>query len=258
MRGLTRTRPAEPPAPARRRFSHPGWTIASAVLIACIVAAGVWVAIAGDGGQDAPSADRPPAGVDAAPSTPGGPVEAPRDAACPDGLDAEEQALPQAPPVAEWRPVGRVDAPFAVEHGPVFNDAGVFRCFARTPTGALFAAANFLAAVTDAGRLERAVTDLTAPGPGQDRLAELAATDPVAITGSGSPYEVAGFTFLSATLETVAVSVVVRVEGGGMAAVPVTLVWDDDWRIQLPDDGDLTRLASPVQTLTGFVPWQAE
>lgn len=258
MLGLTRSRPVtEPAEPRRRRFGHPGWTIASLIFVALLVAAGIFVAVVGDGEHGEEAAPQAAAPTSSAPAEPSGPVEADGAFGCPSELPAEDQSLPVDPPAAEWRTVGRVDAPFAVEHGPVLQDGGVFRCFARTPTGALFAAANFLASVTDAARLERAVTDLTAPGLGQDRLAALAATNPVAITGSGTPYAIAGYTFLSTGLDTVAVSVVLTGESGGRVAVPVSLSWDGDWQVLLPDDGNLTRLATPVQSLTGFTPWQA-
>jgi hypothetical protein len=240
------------------RWGHRGWFVAAATFVAAVVAAGVWVAVSGD--PEKPAAQRPTAqaSTSTASATASAATTAPVEAeACPSELPAENQVVPQSGPDAQWQGVGRIAAPFAVEHGPILNDGGVYRCYARTPTGALFAAANFMAAVTDAQYLGRVVAELTAPGPGQDRLAELVREDPVQVTGAGTPYDIAGFTFLTYDLRTTTVSIVVRAKTGGLAAVPVTLVWDGDWLVQLPPDGDLASRAMAIQTLAGYTPWSA-
>jgi hypothetical protein len=256
-----RIRPRPPAVPRPRRFTHPGWWIASAIFVALIVAGGVFVVVAGNGGADAPeAAPRPvPTAPVSSPAAPSAvqptPVAAP--AACPSELPAENQAQPTVAPAAQWLPVGRTVAPFTPQSGPVLDDGGVLRCYARTPVGALFAAANFLAALSDPDTLSRAVAELTAPGAGRDVLVELAATNPVAITGVGTPGELRGFSYSSVSLSVVAVSLVIRADNGGMVAAPITLVWAGDWQVQVPDDGNLTRLARPVTSLDGFVRFTA-
>jgi hypothetical protein len=170
----------------------------------------------------------------------------------------EDQTVPQqaAPDVSGWRTVGRVDAPFDTTAGPILDGFDVQRCYARTPVGALLAATNFMARVTEPVALEQAISALTADTAGQDVLLGLLEENPTAVTGSGAGYELAGYTFLAVGMDTTVVSVVVRAGNGGMVAVPVTLVWDEGtWLVQLPDNGNLP--GSPVQTLTGFVPWSA-
>jgi len=255
------TRTPAPPAAPRRRFAHPGWTWASGLLVVAVAAALAFVLLHDRTPEQAPPAAAPSS---AAPSAvPSGvaprPVGGRELAACPSDLPAEDQSLPTRaqPPAAQWLPVGRMLAPFAAQVGPVLNDGGVARCYARTPTGALFAAAGFIAALTDPQVLERAVGELTAPGPGRDALVELAATNPVAITGSGQAGEIVGFTYLSTGMSTVAVAVVIEAPNGGRVAAPITLTWAGDWQVSLPPDGDLTALATPITSLEGYVPFAA-
>lgn len=258
---MLRTRTPAPPAAPRRRFSHPGWTWASGLLVCAVAAAFAFLLLHDRTPEQAPPAAAP----STAPSTaPRGDV-APRPVggreltACPSDLPAEDQSLPTRaqPPAAQWLPVGRMVAPFAPQVGPVLTDGGVHRCYARTPTGALFAAAGFVAGLTDPEHLTEAVADLTAPGPGRDALLELAETNPVAITGSGQAGEIVGFTYLSTGMSTVAVALVIEAPNGGRVAAPITLTWAGDWQVVLPPDGELTALASPITSLDGYVPFRA-
>jgi hypothetical protein len=235
---MTRT-VAPPPATdePRRRFAGRGWWAASALFVALIVVAGVYVVITGDGGSPRPPAGAPTSHVTATP----GETTAPPAGSCPAALAVPiDSPVPTAAPDATWTPVGRVQAPASPTFGPIDG-----RCYEHSATGALFAAAHFLAAVTDPAGLQTAIRDLTVDGTGQQALLDLLAKDPTAVTGSGTGYQLA-------------VSVVVRAGSGGMAAVPITLLWaEDSWLVQLPADGDLTRRATPLQTLTGFTPWSA-
>jgi hypothetical protein len=240
-----------------RRFRHPGWAWASAIFLALILAAGTWVVVSDD--RDRTDVQTQPATRSAPSSPPSAPTSA-RPAvgdSCPE-LAAENQAAPVSAPRAEWRLVGRVQAPVSVDHGPVFDADEMARCYSRTPTGALLAAVNFLALTTDPIEVDTAIGVLTADTLGRGVLLDLLEQNPTAVTGTGTTFQIAGFTFLTIGMDTTAVSVVIRADNGGMAAVPVTLVWaDDTWLVQLPDDGNIAGRASQVGSLTGFTPFFA-
>jgi hypothetical protein len=241
----------------RRVYRSKGFAVFSALLLAVIALAGVWVAVWGDDPGDAPPAAVP----SSAPSSTPAPAEpVPVGGGCP-ALPFEDQSLPAAAPAANWSPVGpsrgAAFAPSALDVGPVADEAGVARCFVRTPVGALFAAAGFLAGVSDPTSIEDTLEHRAVPGEGQQRLLLLYGFDPSAVFGGGG-YEVAGFTFLSSGLDTVTVSVAVRAGNGGLAAVPVTVVWSDGtWLVRLPDDGDLTARSQLLPGLNGYTVWQA-
>jgi hypothetical protein len=245
-----------PDAQVLRRFRHPGWAWASAIFLLLILAAGTWVVVSGDPNrtdvQNQPATRSAPSSPSAAPS-----ARPATGDSCPQ-LAAEDQAAPVTAPRAEWRLVGRVQAPVSVDHGPVFDADDMPRCYSRTPTGALMAAANFLALTTDPIGVDTAIRVLTAETLGRGVLLDLLEQNPTAVTGTGTTFQIAGFTFLTIGMDATAVSVVVRADNGGMAAVPITLVWEDDtWLVQLPDDGNIAGRASQVGALTGFTPFFA-
>src|SRR4051795_11509350 len=61
------------------------------------------------------------------------------------GLAPGSQEIPQTPPEAKWELVGKVAAPTAAAVGPGRKEGKLRTCYAHSPTGALFAAANFIA-----------------------------------------------------------------------------------------------------------------
>ena len=236
--------PGSDPSP----FTRPGFLAAAGVVLVLIVLAGFLV-FTGD--DDAPDADRAPASSAARTSATGA------SAAGECELPADDQTIPLAAPDTEWALVGTVAAPSSDEAGPARTDpaTGVRSCYAQTPTGALFAAANFLAATSDLTVIEAAVEDLAAAGPGRDALLEAIRTDPQSVVGTGTRYQVAGFTFLSYTADVTTVSLAIAATGG-LAGVPLTVVWEDgDWKVDLPADGNPAGQAAPIASLSGYVPW---
>ena len=127
--------------------------------------------------------------------------------------------------------------------------------YARTATGALFAAAGFMAAVTDVDRIVPAVSELTADGPGRDAILALLDADPTAVTGTGTRYQVAGYLFTGYTSELAQVTIAIGTTGG-YVAVPLALQWaDGTWLVLVPPTGDITAQAQGVGSLAGFTPW---
>ena len=232
-------------------FTRPGFLVSAAVVLVLVVLAGFLVFTGGDDGDAAPAPSTSSAGG----STSAGPSATTSSGDC--DAPTGDTAVPVQAPDTQWELVGTVAAPSSTDAGPTITDpdTGVRSCYARTPTGALFAAANFLAAVNNPDTLVTAVEDLAAAGPGRDTLLELARTDPTAVLGTGTGFQVAGFTFLSATEDVTSVSIAIG-NTGGLAGVPLTVVYEGgDWKVDLPPDGDVAGGATAISSLAGYVPW---
>lgn len=254
----TRPRPAPPLTQPRVRFRRTrrvyrsrGFGVFSALLLALIAAAAVWVVVTGDDPAGTPAAEAPA-------SSP--PATVPGEGGCP-GFPVEYESVLDGPPASTWAAPNALAAaaPSAPAVGPAQDSSGTARCYARTPTGALFAGAGFLAAVSDPAGVYVAVQDLTVPNRGQDVLLQQVVADPAAVLGAaGGGYQIAGFRPLSVSSDTAAIAVVLRPDAGGLVAVPLTLTWGKgSWLVRLPDDGNLAELSTPLSTLDGFVPWRA-
>ena len=231
-------------------FTRPGFLAAAGVVLVLIVLAGFLVFTGGDDGQQADPA--PTTGTTSSSATA---TTTPSADDC--DLPGGDQTVPVTAPETEWTLVGTVAAPSSDDAGPAVIDpaTGVRSCYAQTPTGALFAAANFLAATSDLTVIEVAVEDLAAAGPGRDALLEAIRTDPQSVVGTGTRYQVAGFTFLSYTADVTTVSLAIAATGG-LAGVPVTVVREDgDWKVDLPANGNPAGQAAPIASLSGYVPW---
>jgi hypothetical protein len=233
-------------------FTRPGFLISAGVVLIIVVLAGFLVFTGGD--DDSPSTA--PATGPATSATSSSPQSGPADSGSCD-LPADDQTVPVAAPNTEWTLVGTVAAPSSDEAGPAVTDptTDVRSCYAQTPTGALFAAANFLAATSDPALIEAAIDELAATGPGRDTALEAIRTDPQSVIGTGSRYQIAGFTFLSYTEDVATISLAIAATGG-LAGVPLTVVWEDgDWKVDLPADGNPAGQAGPISSLAGYVPW---
>lgn len=239
--------PGSDPSP----FTRPGFLAAAGVVLVLIVLAGFLVFTGGDDDRQADLA--PTAGAGSSSATAATPTPSAGDCDLPGG----DQTVPVTAPETEWTLVGTVAAPSSDDAGPAVIDpaTGVRSCYAQTPTGALFAAANFLAAITDPDALVAAVEELTADGPGRDTLLEQVRTDPASAIGTATRYQVAGFTYLSAQDDVVTVSLAIATTGG-MAGIPLTVVREDgDWKVDIPADGNVSAQAQPIASLSGYVPW---
>lgn len=174
------------------------------------------------------------------------------------GPAADPHALPPvtAPPTT-WKLVGTMAAPYSPAAGPKADDEGIGLCYSPGPVGALFAAANFVAASSSPELRYRVLDKLAAVGPGRDlALAETRQRPGGVTTG----VQIAGFTFLSyktAPGGTAAATVDLALTShGAFVHVPIALVWDDDWRVQLPITGRLYDHLAVLPDLAGYVPWQ--
>ena len=227
---------------ARRGF------ITAAVVVALVVIAAVVVALSGGDSDDVS------VGV-------GGPATAPASSAPANSGECDQPEGSRTPPVAapvnEWELVGKLVAPTDPDGaGPgQITDEGLRTCFAHDPTGALFAAVNWMGMTSTVEDMQLAVDNLTAPGPGRDVVDGLLETDPEKVLGKGG-YQVAGFTFLTYTGDVAMISLAVTTAQGGQGSIPLTLEWsDDDWLMQLPADGNFGAGIGQLSSLAGYVPW---
>ncbi|TDD29900.1 hypothetical protein E1218_02855 [Kribbella turkmenica] len=153
-------------------------------------------------------------------------------------LPAGDQAVPTKAPRADGWDVSRhVVVPRSSIFGPAVTDPDGFRrCFAHSPTGAVYAAYNTIAAVNDPRQAIKTVRKLMVPGPDTEALIrELESENDV--PGSASTAQIAGFSVLDSRPDRVTVMLALPVESAYMSAT-FTLVWhNDDWRLRPPSPG---------------------
>lgn len=240
------TEPDQTTSPfARRGF------IAAAVVVALIVVAAVVLAFTG-GDSDS----------DPAPQA-GGSATAPATTSAVGSGECDQPRGPQTPPVTapttDWELVGTLVAPTDPDGaGPgKVTDDGLRTCFAHDPTGALFAAVNWIGSTTNAELAEAAAEDLTAPGPGRDVILAAFANDPSSVVGDESGgIQITGFSFMAYTGDVAMISLAIGLVGEGQASMPVTLEWSGtDWLMQLPADGNIAAGIQALPSLAGYVPW---
>lgn len=218
---------------------------AAAALIAVIVVLGlVWTVSGLVGGDDTPPAAAAPAATQTALSDP---------SVC--GL--EQVVLTgtvQAAPVTTWTLVGTTAAPAVDGAGPgKVEPSGMRSCYARTPAGALVAAANYAALGAYPPVRDQFEREATVPGPGRDAL--LAAPD-AGGDASTVRFQVVGFRVLRYTGEQADIDLALRSSNGALAGYVNYLQWTDgDWKVRLADDGDALATATQLSDVTGYLPW---
>jgi len=232
-------------------FARRGFIVAGVVVALLLIAA---VAVVFTGGGNDSKAPRAQAGQQTAATTP---AQSSSSTSSGCHQPAGYQLPPVAAPANKWELVGKLVAPSdPTGAGPGKKSSdGLRSCFAHDPTGALFAAVNWLGTTSSADLLSSALTTLTAPGPGRDAMRAKLASDPSAVIGDGG-YQVAGFSFLTYTGDVAMMNLAVDVVGGRQAAIPMTLQWSGhDWLVQLPADGKVLAGLQILDNLTGYVPW---
>ncbi|MFF1819063.1 hypothetical protein ACFVWG_17310 [Kribbella sp. NPDC058245] len=230
----------------------PGF-IAACIVIAAVVACGVILLVSGDATESQAAPAPPPA---PAPATPSQVVQQSTSPAAGCSLAAGDQGLPSTAPAADsWEVSRRVVVPRSAVFGPAATDSDGFRrCFAHSPTGAVFAAYNVLAALADQTKVAATARKLMVPGPETDAmLRDLAKEKP---STDSEPTQLAGYRVLAANRDQVTVMLAVPVEQQWVS-LTVTMVWHDhDWRLQPPPPGDA--VGAPfvqVRSLADFVKW---
>ncbi|HZX04820.1 hypothetical protein [Kribbella sp.] len=185
-----------------------------------------------------------------------GPSTAGSDRASACGLSDGEQGVPStAPGVDRWEVSRKVVVPQSAKFGPARTDPDGFRrCFAHSPTGAVYAAYNALAALADVSQAVPTVKKLMLPGANTDAL--IAALRQDGDPGDSQATQIAGYRILDAGRDRATIMLALPVEGQYMSAT-LTLVWQGgDWRVVPPQPGN--PVGAPFSQLRGlgeFVAW---
>jgi hypothetical protein len=172
------------------------------------------------------------------------------------GLPAGDQGTPAtAPSVDGWDVSRRVVVPRSSAYGPAKQDSDGFRrCFAHSPTGAVYAAYNAVAAMADQRKVLATVGKLMLPGPDRDALLADLRKEPA--DEDTNPTQIAGYRVLDASADRATVMLAMPVETAFVGA-NFTLVWHHgDWRVAPPPPGE--PLGAPYaqrRDLSGFVAW---
>lgn len=229
------------------------WFLVSAAFIAVLLAVGVTLVVTGKGTNAGPG----PAAAAVAPVAPSASKPAAGgDSAC--GLPAGDQTVPAVAPKATWALVGRVAAPSDAAAGPGVTDNGFRSCYAHSPAGAVFAAANMIALGQSADFARRLTQDLTAPGRGRDLLLarQIAVTDAQlrAELAARDALQLAAFRVQDYTPDEAVIGVLLRQKSGALVSSPVVMQWvEGDWKTLLSPTGGGEVQAAP--DMTGYIPW---
>lgn len=232
----------------RNPFTRPGF-ILSAALVLVLIAAVIVIAFLPRGGDkpDAGSTEPTTTETSTTPTTGSG-----EESIC--GLPGNDKTALGAAPESDWELVGTMAVPTAPETtGPGVVEDGLRSCFAQTPTGALYAATNMLAAgfYGDAARVYQ---ELTAEGPVRDAALEAIENGESVGGGEAPKIQIEGFIFRNYTDESAVIDLAFRTQDGGLASITTALVWEDgDWKQDLPQGGqsNIEQLAD----LSDFLPW---
>ena len=209
-----------------------------------------------DPGNSVPSVF-PPAAAASTPAT--SPAASPQTSTTANtcNLPENDQTIPTKPPQVDgWEVSRRVVVPRSTTYGPTTTDTDGFRrCFAHSPTGAVYAAYNAIAALGDQHQAIPTTKKLMLPG--KDTTALLTKLKSENPSDNGPAAQLAGFRILDATQDRVTVVLALPVEEEYMSA-NLTLVWhDDDWRVVPPKPGD--QFGAPFsqhRDLDDFVTWK--
>jgi len=244
----------------RSAWTRPAFVVSAVLLLALLILV-VWLLVRGDGAPADPGTAAP-GGTTASPSSAGtGPTTRPTQTASAEasvcGLteEADSGTLTRAP-AAEWELVGTVAAPSVEGMGPGEDVDGLRTCYARTPTGALLAAANVAAMGSSPQLVERMTEEMTAKGAGRDAALKRLEADAAPEIPGGVRYQIRGFRLLEYTGTEASVDLALGVDGGLTGSFVLDLRWEDgDWKVVLTEDGGLGSLPAPVPDLTGYTLW---
>ncbi|MFC8523743.1 hypothetical protein [Pseudarthrobacter sp. NPDC057230] len=219
--------------------------IISAVVVAIIVALGVILALVPRGGGTA--SPEPSTSTSSSSSQPTATAAA---SVC--GLPSGDQAKPATTPAdTKWELVGKIAAPTSpTQFGPGKTEAnGLRSCFAHSPTGALYAAAN-MTALSASGKADLVYQQLAVPGPERDAVLK---PSPTAAPNSVTA-QLAGFTFRSYEADRAVIDLAFKGANGTFVSIPVPLQWyEGDWKFVVPATGDTG--ARQLSDLSGYVEW---
>jgi hypothetical protein len=237
----------------RSPFTKPGFIISAALVVALFAAVVVifFLPKADSTAQPAPVSSS--AGASSAPAKS---ADAAGKSVC--GLPSSTETALGAAPKSKWELVGKMAAPTDPKtFGPGVTDGDGFRsCFANSPTGALYAAANMIALGSSGTQDELKLADkLLVPGPGRD-AAITAAKTRTSTAGSGETAQVSGFLLKSYSPAEADVDLAIKLPNGALAHSVLSLRWvAGDWKVKASDDGQVFNGVAQLSDLSGFILW---
>lgn len=236
------------------------WWLAAAILVLAVVAALVLVLVFGE--KNSPQDSDSPSGAPSAPSaTPSNDTSPPPSTGGSCGLPSESD-IPAAGPDAEWVNSNFLLVPRSTTFGPVVREDAPWGCFAHSPTGALFAAANVLGgliAAEDPSEFAAFVEAAAVDNDGRALWIEDNGSEVTPPSAGAAVPQISGFRFDSIEAD----KVVVRIgatQGSGERVFngywAMTLIWDESastWLI----DVERFDLFPVVDDLRTFTEWDA-
>lgn len=237
----------------RSPFTKPGFIISAALVIA-LIAAVIVIFFLPKGDSTAQPAPAPSsAGASSAPSKSAGTAGK---SIC--GLPSSTETALGTAPKSKWELVGKMATPTDPKtFGPGVTDGDGFRsCFANSPTGALYAAANMIALGSSGTQDELKLADkLLVPGPGRDAAITEAKTR-TSTAGSGETAQVSGFLLKSYSPAEADVDLAIKLPNGALAHSVLSLRWvAGDWKVKASDDGQIFNDVAQLSDLSGFILW---
>lgn len=234
----------------RNPFTRPGFILSAALIVALIAAVAV-IAFLPRGNDEPDAGTTTP--TSSAPSSTATATEETQESVC--GLSGNDETALGAAPESDWELVGTMAVPSAPETaGPGVTDESGFRsCFAQTPTGALYAAANIWATgfFGDPAKLYQ---ELSADSSVRDQALEAIGSGEEVGSQNVPGMQIRGFILRSYTDQEATVDIAVETENGSFGSLPTPLVWEDgDWKIDLPPTGN-TGLQQ-LQNLNDYIRW---
>jgi hypothetical protein len=230
-------------------FTRPGFIISAALVLAIVAAALIIFLLPKGTPQAEPvSTATPPASTNSATATSGA-----DESIC--GLPSSDSTALGAAPKSTWVLANGMAIPSDPSTaGPGTTNAnGLKTCFAHSPTGALYSAANIWA-TSFYGDAKLVYKDLAADGPTRD--AALKAIEAGTEIGGGSTpkMQIEGFVIRSYSAQMAVVDLAVKTETGTLGSLAASLVWEKgDWKLQLPAAG-----GSPFKQIAdmgSYIPW---
>lgn len=234
-------------------FTKPGFIIAAALVVALIAATVIiFLLPKGQGNaQPAPTPAETSGSVAVSPS----PSVGAEKSVC--GLPASSEVALGSAPSSKWELVGRTAAPTDPDTvGPGITGENGFRsCFAQSPTGALYAAANMVAlgGLSDEGIQKELIAKLVVPGPGRDAALKDIRTPSSA---DSSSIQIRGFVIKAYSASAAHVDLAFSTPTGEYGHGVLPLKWiGGDWKVEISDAGELLNDVAQVSDLGGFIPW---
>ncbi|MBT2594050.1 hypothetical protein [Arthrobacter sp. ISL-72] len=234
-------------------FTKPGFIISAALVVALIAAVIVifFVPKSDSTAQPGPASASESASAAATESS-----DAAGKSVC--GLPSSTETALGTAPKAKWELVGKMAAPADPQtFGPGVMDGDGFRsCFANSPTGALYAAANMIALGSSPAQDEFKLADrLLVPGPGRDAAMKEAKTR-TSSPGDGQTAQLSGFLLKSYSPAEADVDLAIKLPNGAFAHSVLSLRWvAGDWKVKASDDGQIFNGIAQLSDLSGFILW---